>query len=577
MSGTVSAGAYTAGVLIELNRWLSSFQGKAGQGITLKATTKTKNFNIGDDVPFSPGQLPRHEVKIKALSGASGGGVSAALFLMGLTTGKVQDMLYDVWMNLDINGMLDNSDIGDGQTIYSMLNSGPIDDLMSKLAHEEWGSEDLARDIGYIENYVELFMTLASLEGIPYATRRTGGMSQSYGVHQTHLDYIRFVFNKNGTTTDYGNPYPYELLYRKNFTIGADSNWKQLIKSAPATAAFPFGFKARSLRRFRKEYRGKLFYLNFSTESGSGKKVDFTSLEPAWLPGNDDDVFDMEYVDGGTFNREPHDLVRATLIRSLDSGNHLPNTGEKCKATVLLIDPFPSSNHSHRLPGNVIKQVPSLTGLVPPLIGALMNQGRFRPDWIERSLDSGYYSRMLIAPTKRGANSELLDNPLAGSALGAFAGFLDREFREHDYHLGRYNTFQFLNKHFTVPHNNEVVNYFDRADQTLKEKYTAVGWCYKDGETEHVQIIPRTFESNDPLANTAPIWPKMSMDRWNEIESKFHKRARVLADTATNFGRFGEGVVDPAIWKFGLKKKVNSALNEIKDVLVDRDLLRGVK
>ena len=79
MAGTVSAGTFTGGTLLELNSWLSSWQQAKKNGLTLKASVKTANYNIGDTISFTKDEVPQHSVKIKSMSGASGGGVSATL------------------------------------------------------------------------------------------------------------------------------------------------------------------------------------------------------------------------------------------------------------------------------------------------------------------------------------------------------------------------------------------------------------------------------------------------------------------------------------------------------------------
>ena len=114
MAGTVSAGTYTAGSLTEINRWLRVWQKAKQQGVALKAVAKTSRYQIGDTVAFDKSEIPEHSVKIKAMTGASGGGVSAALYLAGLTTGKAEQLLKEVWTSLDVREMLQTDDLTEG-------------------------------------------------------------------------------------------------------------------------------------------------------------------------------------------------------------------------------------------------------------------------------------------------------------------------------------------------------------------------------------------------------------------------------------------------------------------------------
>src|SRR2546428_14178185 len=127
--------------------------------------------------------------------------------------------------------------------------------------NERWPTTDYAASLDYLSDNIEIFLTLASYEGIPFKISPSQANNVSYGIHKTHLDYIKFNFSKIKKAPIPQNlPYGYNLLFRENELLKNDNNWLKLIESAPATAAFPIGFKPRSLRRFRKEYDGKLFY-----------------------------------------------------------------------------------------------------------------------------------------------------------------------------------------------------------------------------------------------------------------------------------------------------------------------------
>lgn len=576
MAGTVSAGTYTAGSLIELDRWLRKWSAAKKNGITLKARKDVGNIAAGSDVHFTAAEVPQHKVIISALTGASGGGVSASLYVCGLTLGNLETLVRDTWMNFDIRDMLDTDDLK-GKTIWSLLNVKPIEKVIKSLSQSVWGMENLAGGIDYLDSIVELYLTLASYEGIPYNVNNVTGANQKYSVFKTHMDYMRFGFYPNPgiLRKDDMNPYRYELRYRPGQALSNDFNWSKLIEAAPATGAFPIGFKSRAIKRFRKEYSGKLFYLNYASwrdgvTQDSPDYFDYQTIKPCWKDGNDDDVFDMEYFDGGAFNREPHDLARASILRKLGIQG-MPHDGTNTTGAVILIDPFPAEGDD-TLPGQGVKTLPDLMGQVPLLIDALMRQGRFRADWLEKSLNETYYSRFLISPAREESPGKYARLPLAGGLLGAFSGFIDIEYRQHDYHLGHYNTYKFLADHLMMREDNTQVTFAADAkgNQALLDKYAAVGWYAP--ETGHCQVIPRCEEPNG-MNSKQPIWPTISGDKWDEVVALAEERGKRFTDVLTNF-KVLDNLKDAAIWSFAAAPRFDKMAEGIAQQLRDNGLLR---
>lgn len=577
MAGTVSAGTYTGGTLVEIINWLSAWQKARTAGVTLKAIVDTVNFKVGDEIRLEPSAIPNHFVKIKSLSGASGGGVSAMLLLAGLALGKPEEFLRDIWTRIDIDGMLNTGDLSDGEKIFSLLNVKPIDDMVAELMSKKFGEEDFAKELDYLDDHIEIFLTLASYEGIPFSVSPAEGNKVSYGVHRTHLDYIKFNFSKNGVPAPEkpNLPYAHNLVFKKNSSLGDLNSWKQFINSCPATAAFPGGFSPRVLSRTRNEYTGKLFYLNYANTSDN---FDYAGLKPAWTAtASEHEPFKMEYADGGTFNRDPHDLARASIIESLNLPEKRINPdGENTKACVILIDPFPSNFDLQEDPGIAVEGIPPLLfQQVGLLVGALMNQGRFRPDWVEKVINDKYYSRYLISPMRRDKDNNEITPTMAASLLGAFSGFIDKGYREHDYGLGHYNTYKFLSDYFTLPIKNVEVNYCQNISVELKEKYEALGWFKLGtaiGDEGHCQIIPRMMEPSAINSLEIPKWNAINEDQWNEICKKVETRGKKLADVLTDFrfNRLGDGI----IWKAFLKKRIEKLLEKVEEKLRTSELLK---
>lgn len=162
LAGTASTGAYTAGFLDKLIEALDAWYG-----------AKTK----GEDVP-------QHEVRLRVATGASGGGVSAALLARMLAygiepvrPGSTEDvgkahLLYDTWVNrLDIGGMVDLADLQPNQTPKSLLNGAPIKAATATAAATP--SAPLPLPHGwyqrpYVDNPFRVIVTLGNLTGVPY-------------------------------------------------------------------------------------------------------------------------------------------------------------------------------------------------------------------------------------------------------------------------------------------------------------------------------------------------------------------------------------------------------------------------
>ena len=579
MAGTVSVGSYTAGSLTEIHSWLDKFYAKRNSGTQVKlvATGNAGPYKIGDVVVLEPSEIPTHDVQIASLTGASGGGINAALLLVGLALNEVESILRDTWLNVDVREMLDVSDITNKRDLYALLNVKPIDAMVEVLKNKVFGDQNFTTDKGFLADVVELYQTLSSYEGIPFNLSPSIGTGPKlqYGTYFTHMDYTRFGFAPKASGLDQQGfdekPFRLGLNWQKGMRLSQDPNWLKLLQASPATAAFPVGFQPRSLKRYRKEYDGKLFYLDYNNRQAGSATWNYKDISPSWNAGNPDDSFDMEYFDGGAFNTDTHDLARASLLRKLQL-NSLPRTGKEVKAAVILIDPFPNEPLDYN-PGEKVKGLPDLLNQIPLLLGSLMNQGRFRADWIEKITDEEYYSRYLISAVRKNPDGNLAKFPLAGASLGAFGGFLDRSFREHDYQLGNYNTYQFLAEHLLVPIDNKTVTYCQTSDQALLDKYEALGW-YKpnDSRGRHCQIIPR-FVFQGLLNSKQPEWPTMARSDWSQIVGLAENRGKVLADHITSFSVMDKPA-DWAIWKFFGKGKFEKLIQSIEDELVNRGQLR---
>jgi hypothetical protein len=206
-----------------------------------------------------------------------------------------------------------------------------------------------------------------------------------------------------------------------------------------------------------------------------------------------------------------------------------------------MIDPFPSDPPA--ISGSVINELPVIEKLIPALLGSLRNQALFSQDLLYAALDPSVYSRFLVSPSRY----ELIDGeyisasePLASSTLGAFGGFISSSLRNHDYDLGKRNCYDFLQKHFSLPLSNPIVNYVEKNG--LTEKYKKAGWLTSvtnsDGVEElHMQIIPvipatATGNNTMPILQTPayPEWPRVYPDQLQELREMAYARFEKILD-----------------------------------------------
>jgi hypothetical protein len=149
--------------------------------------------------------------------------------------------------------------------------------------------------------------------------------------------------------------------------------------------------------------------------------------------------------------------------------------------------------------------------VVKSLIGAIINQSRFKPSELVLATTDPSASRWLIAPDRSDAAPG--EPQLASGPLGGFAGFLDRRLRHHDFMLGRANCQGFLRDHFRLPSQNPI--------------FVGNGAAQAAPDGTMLPVIPLCGSANDPIA--VPSWPKIPQTGLDRIEALIAKRvAKVL-------------------------------------------------
>lgn len=478
LGGTVSAGAYTAGVIDFLIEALDTW-------------ADHRNAQPSDP------STPSWETHIKAISGTSGGGVIAAILGRALSfkfppvrksssvTECRQNPLYRIWVEqLDITKMLGLDDLNRGKRFMSLLNPKPLEDGRDAIA--QYGqnfstASPLHRS--YVPEPLPILLTLSNLRGIPYRLDMGHGRSQSY---VDHADYVRMaVFTRGGQVPLRPDEFGVSDMPGADGFIG----WADFAGFALGTAAYPAGFPLRPLCRPLSHYR----YRPVAVPCGiPGKRpvqplaVDWDALLDSGSP-NLLDTYHFLAADGGMTDNEPIELCRKVISGWV---GHNPRDGHEAKRAVLLVDPFAA-------PPALGPQAPSTLGAsLGFLIGAWKDQARYDSRDLMLAADQNCFSRFMITAQRPGA--ELGAKSIATASAYAFGGFLSEAFRRHDFFLGRANCQAYLRDELLLPSDNQLFAQWRRAAGQYFAK-----WEVKNGSGSFLPIIPlldtcRNDEQTEP-------------------------------------------------------------------------------
>jgi len=482
LAGTVSAGAYTAGVLDYIIEALDSW-------------TRAKEQRSPD--------APKHEVVISTIAGASGGAINGAILTRAagwsFQHGSDRDNpFYSTWAHgVDLSDLLSTQVEPGIDGFASLFNCKAIEKkTAAAIAYqgEELGAGASPAQRSYLANPLRLFMMVNNVTGVPYTIPMTGE-SKLGRDFLAHADFMRFALAVDGGVPNCPMSRPDEIVLRSCAT----ENWDRLGAAALATSAFPFAFRARPLTRALRTAAYRVVVI--PAESGA---PEIKQLIPNWerlVEDADPSVVNFVAVDGGTINNEPLDVVR-TALAGLNGRNK--RQGTEADRAVLMIDPF--SDPDTLGP----RQPPGVLNLLMPFITSLIYQARFRPEDIALAENNDVFSRFLIAPFGFGPGKSPFSGKaaLASGGLGGFIGYVDRSFQHYDYMLGRRNAYEFLKDDFAFPANHHLFNDGNWTD----DQRSAQRASPNGSGTEYLRMIPLMPEltENPPPLMTAATWPKLS-------------------------------------------------------------------
>lgn len=561
MAGAVSAGAYTAGVMDYLLEVLDDWEKRRGQA-----------------------GVPTHKVTIPVMGGASAGGMTAMLGASAIRSEIVpvavpekqnlfdehpNNKFYHSWVDLTHRDMfpkmLDNSDI-DGKRIISLLNSKFIDEVANKMfapAHPE------RQTPAYFESPVKVFTTLSNLGGFHYNVDFVSGRKKEKYNMSVHNDYACFeVVDSDAQKT---TPGWIPLDFSKD-----NAALKTAKDSAMATGAFPVGLQSRIVEREAK-YVSEIPWLRDIFNNSPLTSETIRTLN----------------VDGGMINNEPYEKVRDLLDEFTVDERQLKNisleqrkeilskinsTYESFENTVMMIDPFPSKS-----PGE-FKFEQALFPVIGKTLSAMTAQMRAKPLDYRVSMLMADAGKFIVSPSRqiRDKNGTVVnelfgEKAIACGALEGFGGFLDKEFRIHDYFLGRHNCETFLRDYFTLPADALELNPIFASGYSGIDKTHFGSMATGDMRYQIIPIfterpVPGTFAM--PVFSSGTNWPSFSEKELDRFSKPVKQRIEKVILNLADFNWLTSGL----LWigsRAVLRRLIaNKVMEAIKASLRDWELLR---
>lgn len=470
MAGAVSAGAYTAGVLDYLLETLELWE-----------QAKKINYARGINHPDYDHSIPMHTVELDVLSGSSAGGICSSLTFLALSdkefkscnslnlSGK-SNVFYESWVNMGdtpesstVDKLLNNNDLKEFKEVRSLLNS----ELIDALADEAICKREQKPVPKYASKSLDVILTTTNLRGINFLIDFDGSDEDSSKgtIITNHEGFFRYKLKNEFFSP--GIPKNEDELYYV-LDIQKERDLEYLKDATISTAAFPIGLRAREVTisaEYIKRYPRYLF----------GKNKGIVPLLPQG------DLYNFTSVDGGVINNEPYGIGLKILREK--NPEHFRND----RYGVIMIDPFPNKDNDTSKTGT------DIFGVAGGLFKALRNQVMFNQDGIMEALNLRDHTKFLIAPVREVEKNGIWGRPpsdLASAPLGGFAGFLSKDFRNHDFHLGRKNCQAFLRHYFAMPMVDVESRLSGKPSLKAKERFEFAVPAMESTGKKYFPIIP---------------------------------------------------------------------------------------
>ncbi|MEO5736077.1 MAG: patatin-like phospholipase family protein [Variovorax sp.] len=484
LAGGVSCGAFTAGAIDFIVEALDAWQ---------------------DALERHDADAPAHRVVLRTVMGASSGALTTAVLGAALPydippvrpgtsyDDACRNPLFESWVHMTgLDNLLDTRDAASG-SVRSLLDPTRLEGAARKAI--EFGQRAAPRLRRWLPDPFRVAFSVTNLRGVRYPMLHAGRAATP--PHPTvHGELLCFALTGLG---DGSHPQPARRADEKEIAVGADpaAAWDRwghgYATAALASAAFPLLLPARPLQHLGTDARE----LQIVLRGGACAPDEVVVAAPAGVAGEPRDrAFDG--VDGGLIDNDPVDAVRAEL-NDRDPLACNPRDGLVSDRAVLMVNPLLGNSASAGAPW-----LPTTLGnALPRLLSTLLHQAHLRVEDIALATREDVYSRFLIAPHAEADSSTASSGNLAGGSLGGLGGYLCREFRLHDYRLGRRNAQQALATHLLLPEDNPLF-----ADWTTTQRaHYAAG----DRELPIIPLVGRLHPRHGE-EEPSPDWPRGQAD-----------------------------------------------------------------
>jgi hypothetical protein len=592
MSGAISAGAYTAGVLDFLIEALDAWESERNGS--------------------HPETVPGHRVGLKVMSGASAGAITAAIAAVALVDGEpdgrrkapgvyVKDgfsyryylpKLYETWVvrptlvaeTAGVNDFLTLTDLGapdpasllstTGVPAAGRLKEGTVASVLNARLLDEIANAALKVDhlvnprAPYVSDNLHIYLTLSNLRGVPYKVPFKGGDYHMIA----HGDRVHYAVSGVGTwsaMSPFADNDKQRRISVETLVPGGDPNWTNYAVCSLASSAFPVGLAPRQIDT----------RLNFdapaSRDDEYGRRlfpdadlIRSPNITPNWDPRpSESGLYWFTSADGGIIDNDPFEYAHFSL-KAVDKADfsiankqdleelekRIPAEPEVVDRAVIMISPFPEAKPilAEGQPGLDI--VSLFTALMP----ALIDQARFKPSQLALALDENHGSRYLIGPRRDGKRYAI-----ASGLLDGFGGFVSRSFRDFDYQLGRRNCQMFLLNSFAVPPGNRIVaNWGPAVD---REAFRALP-NDPNGPPEPPTYVLVPLYGSTATEVKLPPWPRISSAEFETLQTRIAARfdriaPLIIAQSVSGFLGM--------LFKFALLPGPNAVVDLIRGKILD--------
>src|SRR5947209_2923378 len=387
MAGAISAGAYTAGVLDFLIEALDEWYAAKARG---------------DDVPM-------HDVSIEVMSGASAGGMCAAIGSVALQedfphitivvpmADVTANKLYSSWVEkIDISSLLQTEDLKSKAAPVSILDSTVLPQIAAFAL-----TPGPRRSRKYVSSTLTLFLTLTNLRGTVYDLEpaNDGSFEEQIAYFADQLQF-QVVPNAGVTPQD-------SCAKALPLDLGSEGSagWQLLQKAALATGAFPVALAPRILDRDAFDYIHRKWVVSNpdpvrDNSSPPACNCEMTvNIPPDFGGPAPTGPICTVNVDGGTTNNTPFELSRRYLadLEPKPANGHNNRDPQTADRAVITIAPFPGQQNFDSKYN--AQQQAQLIPAIGSLIKALLSQSRFLGESLAIFKGNQTFSRFMIAPS----------------------------------------------------------------------------------------------------------------------------------------------------------------------------------